>query len=272
MIGPNDARPLANILREYQQRLTQRHPSRVQSWPLLNGWNLLDAGFKGWRVLVIQDAAFSNSTRQNGVGELSETAVGVSAIASDNREAVRRNLEQFFNIGSRDVVFLWPPNNNLEPEFDAMLLRHELALGIAPMKVFLSHKGADKPLVRQYKETLQLLGFDPWLDEDAMTAGENLERGLLNGFHQSCAAVFFITPAFSDEKYLATEVDYAIAEKRKKGDEFAIIALVFETDGKKGSVPALLHNYVWKEPHTDLEALQEIIRALPICVGGIRRR
>jgi hypothetical protein len=69
-------------------------------------------------------------------------------------------------------------------------------LGIAPTKIFLSHKGSDKIPVRRFKDTLKLLGFDPWLDEDAMPAGTNLQRGVLDGFEKSCAAVFFITPAF----------------------------------------------------------------------------
>ena len=38
-------------------------------------------------------------------------------------------------------------------------------------RVFLSHRGKDKELVRKFKRILELLGFDPWLDEDAMPAG-----------------------------------------------------------------------------------------------------
>lgn len=134
-----------------------------------------------------------------------------------------------------------------------------------PKKIFLSHAGVDKPVVQEFEETLTILGFDPWLDEDAMTAGVPLERGILKGFEDSCAAVFFITPSFIDENYLASEVDYAIAEKRKKGDRFAIVTLVLEAEkGQRGQVPGLLRRYVWKEPKSHLEALQEIIRALPI--------
>ncbi len=138
-------------------------------------------------------------------------------------------------------------------------------------KVFLSHKGCDKPKVREFKETLELLGFRPWLDEDAMTAGVELERGISQGFKDSCAVVFFVTPSFKDEKYLATEVNYTIREKRSKGDHFQIITLCLHGDnGDKGQVPALLQPYVWKTPKSDLEALQEILRALPISVGAIK--
>ena len=60
-------------------------------------------------------------------------------------------------------------------------------------KVFLSHKGVDKGKVTEFKNTLALLGYDPWLDEDAMPAGTPLERGLLQGMQDSCGVVFFIT-------------------------------------------------------------------------------
>lgn len=85
-----------------------------------------------------------------------------------------------------------------------------------PRKVFLSHKSADKPLVRQFKNILELLRYEPWMDEDALPAGLLLERALSQGFKDSCAVVFFVTPEFRDENYLATEIEYALREKRKK--------------------------------------------------------
>jgi hypothetical protein len=135
-------------------------------------------------------------------------------------------------------------------------------------KVFLSHKGADKPRVRQFFSVLKELGYDPWLDEDAMVAGTEIHRGILQGFKDSGAAVFFITPNFRDEAFLRSEVNHAVQQKTEKGARFAIITLVFKDEaGNKGSVPDLLHSYVWKEPFTDLEALTYIVRALPITLG-----
>ena len=101
-----------------------------------------------------------------------------------------------------------------------------------------------------------------------MPAGTSLERGLLQGMKDSCGAVFFITPSFKDENFLATEIDYAIQEKRAKGDRFALITLQFvDHDGKMGTVPDLLRPYVWKTPKTDIEAMREIVRALPVEPG-----
>lgn len=137
-------------------------------------------------------------------------------------------------------------------------------------KVFLSHKGVDKEMVRDFKQTLELIGYEPWLDEDAMVAGTSLERGILQGMKDSCGAVFFLTPSFRDEGYLKSEVDYAVREQRKKGDRFAIIALQFvDANGQEGTIPELIDNLVWKKPKTQLEALREVIRALPVKSGTV---
>jgi hypothetical protein len=80
--------------------------------------------------------------------------------------------------------------------------------------------------------------------------------------------VFFITPNFRDESYLGQEVNYAMAEKTTKGERFAIITLVFQNEkGERGSVPELLRSYVWKEPPSELAALNEIVKAIPIVAG-----
>ena len=54
-------------------------------------------------------------------------------------------------------------------------------------KIFLSHKGSDKDTVIDFRETLEELGYKPWLDDDAMPAGTLRERGLLQGMQASCA-------------------------------------------------------------------------------------
>lgn len=143
--------------------------------------------------------------------------------------------------------------------------KEKIEMADLPRKVFLSHSGADKSLVRDFKSSLEFLRYEPWLDEDAMAAGVELERALLSGFEESCAAAFFITPNFKDEGYLSTEIDYALGEYRKKGDRFAIVTLVFGDDeGRFGEVPKLLRRFVWKEPKSHLEALRELLRALPL--------
>ena len=90
----------------------------------------------------------------------------------------------------------------------------------------------------------------------------------------SCAVVFFVTPSFKDEGYLATEIDYAIEEKRRKRDRFAIITLRLEGSGDDAApkVPGLLNRFIWKTPRGPLEALREIVRALPIAAKNVEWR
>ena len=125
-------------------------------------------------------------------------------------------------------------------------------------------------MVRRFEKLLRALGFDPWLDDDAMPAGSQPDRAIQQGFKDSCAAVFFVTPQFEDKRWLATEIEYARVEKREKGDRFSIITLCLSKDGQQGKVPDLLTNYIYKSPAHELEAMVEIIRALPIRLGEPR--
>jgi hypothetical protein len=133
--------------------------------------------------------------------------------------------------------------------------------GSKETKIFLSHKSVDKPIIRRYYEALKTLGLAPWLDEEDMAAGANLEREIFRGFEESCAAVFFITDQFKDEKYLAAEVEYAVMQKRAKGKKFAIITLRYTN---AAAVPGLLMPYVYRDVSNDLEGLNELLKALPI--------
>lgn len=101
----------------------------------------------------------------------------------------------------------------------------------------------------------------------SVAAGANLEREVFRGFEESCAAVFFITEDFKDERYLAAEVDYAMMQKRKKNRKFAIITLRY-TDA--APVPGLLTPYIYKSVSNDLEGFNELVRALPIELGPVR--
>jgi hypothetical protein len=158
--------------------------------------------------------------------------------------------------------------NIITPEERAL---HAVPLSQIPRanetRIFLSHKSVDKPIVTRYYNALKELGFEPWLDEPDMPAGTNLERGIFEGFEKSCAAVFFITANFTDEKYLASEVDYAILQKRQKENKFAIITLRYPN---ALPVPRLLKPYIFKDVLNDLDGFYQLVRALPIELGQTR--
>ncbi|WP_242927367.1 toll/interleukin-1 receptor domain-containing protein [Pontibacter vulgaris] len=269
-MNPNRGKsPAEHILTFYEPRVKAKYANHVGSWPVLSGYNVKMGSFQGWLIIILTHTGIKGMVSTNGIGEISASILGVSSIDKTNKELVRKRLEKHFTLKATDAIIFVDPTGWLDDEIQIMLQKHEYAMGMTPMKIFLSHKGADKPLVREFKKTLEFLGFDPWLDEDAMHAGAELERSLLKGFNDSCAAVFFVTPNYKDENYLASEIDYAIQEKRKKGERFAIITLVLGEGDKKGLVPDLLHRYVWKEPQNDLEALREVLKALPVRVGDV---
>lgn len=265
----SDVSPNELVIDAYRQLVDTKHPDAIQYWPLISGYNVKIGQHHDYAVVVMNHTGASGYIQSSAIGHLTDSLVGFSNINPENIDRVRKNIDRHFGVKSNDFSFIIKSDlSNLGRELQLALRKHENYLGRLPMKVFLSHKGIDKPRVRDFKETLSLLGFQPWLDEDAMHAGVELERGIIQGFKESCAAVFFITPNFVDESYLSSEVNYAIAEKRKKGKEFSIITLVYEIDGKKGIVPELLEPYVWKEPRSDMEAFRELLRALPVQCSG----
>ncbi len=142
---------------------------------------------------------------------------------------------------------------------------------MAHNRIFLSHKGVDKDLVREYHAALHSVGLNPWLDETELTAGAPLVRSLGEGMANSCAAVFFLSPDYKDVEFLRQEVDDAIAERVARDNGFAIISLaVPDGTGRSIDIPAPLKKYVWKTATTPLEGLRYIIEGLPKHIGTCR--
>ena len=131
-------------------------------------------------------------------------------------------------------------------------------------RIFLSHKGADKETVREYRDTLESIGYRPWMDERDVPAGRELVRALQEGMASSCAAVFFVTPKYKDEKYLRLEIDEALQQKVERRDGFALITLLLPDErGSTDEVPQPLGKYRWGKPKNPLEGLRIVLAALP---------
>lgn len=249
-------------------------PDLVEYWPVIAGTHYKIGNFDKYYVVVLIDQRPTSFIQTLGIGNIK---LNLNEIDRTNPNMIRKELFSLLNLKKRDAIFLFDNTNNysnwnadLERDLKENFLQHKMVMNMEPMKIFLSHKSINKDKVRNFKTILELLGFSPWLDEEAMSAGANLERSLHSGMVDSCAAIFFITPDYKDEKYLATEIDYAISRKRQD-EKFSIITLVFsDENGEKGVVPNMLQPYVWKEPANDLLALAEILKALPLEVGDIR--
>ncbi|WP_213070866.1 toll/interleukin-1 receptor domain-containing protein [Acinetobacter baumannii] len=256
------------VFKTYQAVIKQKHPTYAHIWPVLSGHNRKTATLGQYYVLIYSHTGSSGMMHINGMGDISFLFPN-QTVNESNFVASRQKIIGHFDLKKKDLIFFVKNDlSNLQAEILFNLKNQELCMNLQPIKIFLSHKSVNKPKVREFKKTLELLGFQPWLDEDAMHAGVELERALLTGMQDSCAAIFFITPDYVDENYLSSEITYAIQRKRADPN-FAIIALNIEENGREGIIPMLLTPYVWKKPSSDLEALQEILKALPVKVGEV---
>ena len=130
-------------------------------------------------------------------------------------------------------------------------------------KIFLSHKGINKPLVEEIDRTLRLLNLKTWFDRDDLNAGDPLVRGVDQAFSHCVAAVFFISKEYVDAGVIRKEIDRALHEASTRGGSFRIIPLVLRQHGGSDEhVPAPLQTLVWKTVD-DVQIVPTILKALP---------
>ena len=157
----------SEIVDVYRTIVRQLHPTRAGGWPIVSGHDALVGGFRGWLVLCLRHTGWQGIHEESDVGDLSPDILQVDDLNPANLSGARRVLEKHFDVKSKDaVVFIQPDGTVSQNEYELMLQRHEDAMGISPKMIFLSHKGADKTLVRSFKDTLGLLGFEPWLETE----------------------------------------------------------------------------------------------------------
>ena len=255
------------FLEYYKKHIAVAYPDYISQWPLLSGFgHTVHIGHIGRTHVVVFTDDKNVFQQVNGVGDIS-LRVGFDKITEENIESIRSKIGSLYSISDRGAVILLEKDEDLIRELKKAALRHAKSMGLINMKVFLSHKGSNKAKVRDFNQSLRLIGYDTWLDEDDMVAGVNIHRGMADGLDKSCAAVFFLTTEFKDESYLQNEIDLAIQRHNDTGGDFKIISLVLDDDVE---VPRLLKRFLWKSPSTDLEAIRDIIKALPLSLGEVQ--
>lgn len=140
--------------------------------------------------------------------------------------------------------------------------------GDGETRIFLSHRSADKEIVRPFYNLLKSLGFEPWLDEKEIKAGSTIHREISSGFDSACAVVFFVTSSFEDERWIGREIDHAVSREIEHSDRFSVIALVFGD----ATVPRALRDKRWVDVKNHVDAVREVVEALPVELGPARWR
>ena len=257
------------ILDIYKQLVNKEYPNHSRRWPIINGISKLSTFDLGnnYIIFLYKNSPFSPVITSSG-SSLIPSDIGFDEVTPNNINMIREYFRKTYHVNYDDGLFILHRDlSNLSSEIEENLISHKNYLGLLPMKIFLSHKSKDKSKVREFKNILQKLGFSPWLDEEELKAGDKLNRSLLKGMQESCAAIFFITDNYEDTQYLSDEVDYA-KNRAMEDPNFKIITLVFNEANH--NIPQLLRHYVWKNVDSDLSALGYIIDAVPLQIGEIR--
>lgn len=130
-------------------------------------------------------------------------------------------------------------------------------------KVFLSHRGIEKPLVRSVDRTLRMLNLKTWLDEDDILVGAPLVRAVNAAFESCSAAVFFISKDFMDVGVIGVEIERAIHHRAMSKTPFSIIPLVLRQHGGTDDlVPQPLRDLKWVQVD-DVDIVPVILTGLP---------
>jgi len=96
--------PARQIKDLYRKVVLAKHPTEAARWPILSGANHQVASYRGWLVFFFKHTGNPVMTASSGVGELSQTAVGVDTIDDANLSMVHERLYRHFRAGADDAL------------------------------------------------------------------------------------------------------------------------------------------------------------------------
>lgn len=108
------------------------------------------------------------------------------------------------------------------------------------MKIFLSHKSNDKPLMREFKQLLPpFLGT--WLDEDSLIWGDNFTKELKSTIQSGVDFIlFFLDDASLSSTWVKQELEWAT--NREKELKRIFVLPIILPDTTRESIPASIKN------------------------------
>jgi hypothetical protein len=89
-------------------------------------------------------------------------------------------------------------------------------------QIFLSHTSIDKPIVRQFKELLELQNFDVWLDEDSILIGDSILKSIERGLLMTDYVLLFISKKALESPWVEKEIIAAITLEIEKRDNIIL--------------------------------------------------
>lgn len=150
-----------------------------------------------------------------------------------------------------------------------------------PLRVFLCHSSADKPIVRDIYLKLQSEGWiDPWLDEQEILPGQDWDVEIRQAVDQSDAVIIFLSKgSVAKEGYLQKEIRSVFEEALEKPEQIIfILPLRIENCIIPNTLKHIQHIDYFPKPKRSwaykrlLQSLKARAESLGLEIGRMRRK
>ena len=126
------------------------------------------------------------------------------------------------------------------------------------VKCFISHNSKDKAFARRLAQELREVGFEPWLDEWSIFAGESISGKVQSAIASSDYFIVILSPSSVGSNWVREELRAALAIRLATKPDFILPILLQDCD-----LPLFLHDYKYVDFRRSFRgALAEVIRAL----------
>jgi hypothetical protein len=100
------------------------------------------------------------------------------------------------------------------------------------MRIFLSHRSQNKPLVREFKDQLPRF-LDSWLDEESLSWGDAFPIELKSTIQSGVDfVIIFLDRASLDSKWVTQELEWALVREKELGRIFVLPILLEDIPSK----------------------------------------
>jgi hypothetical protein len=179
-------------------------------------------------------------------------------------EQVSRELFDYVGNGTQPGEYEWEEafSRSQERSFILSELRErEVLLRAKPgssKNVFLCHASADKGMVRRVAADLRTVGYNIWLDEFEIKAGDSIVEKISLGTERAHALILFVSQSSSSSKWVQREWQ-SVLSRRLSGNSVLIIPARIE----ECELPTIMADIRYADFVEDYQAgLDEIASAL----------
>jgi len=134
-----------------------------------------------------------------------------------------------------------------------------------PVRAFLCHASADKPMVRALYWRLRRHGFDPWLDEENLVPGQDWQLEISKAVRSADVVLVCLSRlSVNKQGFVRKEIKFALdaADEKPEGAVFIIPVRLEDCE-----VPERLKRWQWVNPF-EREGYNKLLRALSLQATG----